>query len=187
MTNNSKTIFDQNKEKKNNAASQRLQVLRARMARQNNPESIDRDALASRLPRAERGQIGEVSRIQTRTEFTVFSRTEHQDKLVIQQEIMSVRQELKIAIAEMKKLGQRTSEYEKAVHENIAEPGVYHLTFFENLASMLKVLRMNIQDSNSWLDMTFAKKQGKKYWNKAKKGGTSFTLSHERKMATQAG
>lgn len=186
MLTNTKTIFDQNKEK-NSSADDRLQALRARVALQNNPEAIDRDHASSRLPLQERRPIGEISQIQTRTEFTVFSKSEHQDKVVIQQEIMQVRQELVLAIAEMKKLGQRTSEYERAVQENIAEPGVYHLSFFEKIRSMLVVLRKNIQDSSSWMDMTFAKKRAKGYWNRAKKAGTSFTLSHERRMATQAG
>ena len=183
----SNTIFDNSKKKKNNAAAERLQALRVRMAQQNNPEYIDSDSASSRLPRPESAESTKVTQIQTRTEFTVFSKSEHQDKIIIQQEIISVRQELTLAIAEMKKLGQRTTEYEKAVHENIAEPGVYHLNFFSRLSSMLMVLRQNIQESNSWMDMTFAKKRAKGYWNKAKKGGTTFTLSHERKMATQAG
>jgi len=185
--NSSNTIFDNSKEKKNSVAAERLQALRSRIAHQNNPESIDRDNASSHLPRPERAEGTRITQIQTRTEFTVFSKSEHQDKIIIQQEIMSVRQELTLAIAEMKRLGQRTTEYEKAVHENIAEPGIYHLNFFSRLSSMLMVLRQNIQESSSWMDMTFAKKRAKGYWNKAKKGGTTFTLSHERKMATQAG
>ena len=181
-----KTIFDQNKEKKNSAGA-RLQALRARMARQNNPEAVDKDAAINRFPRPESKQFGESIKVQTRTEFTVFSKTEHADKVKIREEIMSVRQELTVAISEMKKLGQKTTEYEKAVHENVADVGIYHLGFFERLQSMLIVLRKNIQESGSWLDMTFAKKRAKGYWNKAKKAGTTFTLSHERRMATQTG
>src|SRR3989344_2984464 len=102
--NSGNTIFDNSKEKKNSVAAERLQALRSRMAQQNNPESIDRDNASSRLQRPESAESTKVTQIQTRTEFTVFSKSEHQDKIIIQQEIISVRQELTLAIAEMKKL-----------------------------------------------------------------------------------
>ncbi|MEK7119300.1 MAG: DUF5660 family protein, partial [Patescibacteria group bacterium] len=66
-------------------------------------------------------------------------------------------------------------------------PGVYHLNFFERLKSMLKILREQIEDSSSWLSLQNNRKKKKRYWGMYKKHGTSFGLSHERNLATQAG
>ena len=98
--------------------------------------------------------------------------------------IDAIRAELKMLAASLKSLN---LEIQKAVTEVPVAPGVYHLNFFERLKSMLKILREQIEDSSSWLSLQNNRKKKKGYWGMYKKHGTSFGLSHERNLATQAG
>lgn len=139
------------------------------------------------LERIERKEVPQKARRVERREFTIFAYTEYKERKEVEKEINKVREELYLAIKEMEKLGKQVKEAQRAVFEDVVDPGVYHLGFFERLKTILKVLRQNIQDSKSWLDMVFARKRRRKYWHMAKKGGSMFTMSHERRMATQAG
>lgn len=106
------------------------------------------------------------------------------EEVNLKQQIEAVRTELKALAASLKTLN---LEVQKAVAEVPVAPGVYHLNFFERLKSILKILREQIDDSRTWLAMHTARKQKKNYWGMFKKHGTSFGLSSERTMATQAG
>lgn len=106
------------------------------------------------------------------------------EEVNLKHQIEAVRQELKALAASLKTLN---LEVQKAVAEVPVAPGVYHLNFFEHLKSILKVLREQIDDSRTWLAMHTARKQKKNYWGMFKKHGTSFGLSSERTLATQAG
>lgn len=106
------------------------------------------------------------------------------EEVNLRQQIEAVRHELKVLAASLKTLN---LEVQKAVAEVPVAPGVYHLNFFERLKSILKILREQIDDSRAWLSLHTARKQKKNYWSLFKKHGTSFGLSSERTMATQAG
>lgn len=141
-----------------------------------------------RLKQIERKEVPQKApSMEIRREFTVFAYTEYRERKKVKEEIRKVREELYLAIKEMEKLGVQVREVQRAVYEEVVDPGVYHLGFFEKLKTILKVLRQNIHDSKNWLEMVFAKKRRRKYWNQAKTGGSMFTMSHERRMATQAG
>lgn len=106
------------------------------------------------------------------------------EEVNLKHQIEAVRQELKALAASLKTLN---LEVQKAVAEIPVAPGVYHLNFFEHLRSILRVLREQIDDSRTWLALHTARKQKKNYWGMFKKHGTSFGLSSERTLATQAG
>lgn len=107
------------------------------------------------------------------------------EQVQIQQQLAQVRAELKALTAAMKNLHQ---EIEKAIDEIPPAPGIYHLNFMDRLRSIIKILREQIDDSRSWLALTAQRKQKKLgYWGMFKKHGTSFGLSSERALATQAG
>lgn len=139
------------------------------------------------LERIERKEVPQKGRFELRKEFTVFAYAEYKERNEIEKEIRKVREELYLAIKEMERLGVQVRQAQRAVFEEVVDPGVYHLGFFEKIKTILKVLRQNIHDSKNWLEMVFAKKRRRKYWNQAKTGGSMFTMSHERRMATQAG
>lgn len=108
--------------------------------------------------------------------------TEDQQKIAKQ--IESVRAELKAIAASIQSLN---ADIGKAVSEVPVNPGVYHANFFDRLKSILIVLREQIDDSRSWLTMHTARKKKLGYWGMYKKHGTTFGLSNERSLATQAG
>lgn len=102
----------------------------------------------------------------------------------LKEQIESIRAELKALAASISSL---SSEIQKSVNEVPVDPGVYHKNFFERLKSVLMALREQVDDSRSWLSLQNNRKQKKGYWGSYKKHGTSFGLSNERTLATQAG
>lgn len=109
----------------------------------------------------------------------------HKDAAETKQKLDAVRQELQALSKSIQGLHQ---EIQTAVMEMPVEPGVYHLNFFEQLRQFLLSIRERVDDSRTWLAAWKAnakKKQG--YWFMYKKHGTSFGLSSERTLATQAG
>jgi hypothetical protein len=67
------------------------------------------------------------------------------------------------------------------------QAGEYHLNFFDWLLLTIRAARQKVEDSGAWLTAVKNKKNKKGYWNMFKKHGTSFGLSNERSIATQAG
>lgn len=102
----------------------------------------------------------------------------------IKQKIEAVRQELQ---ALSKAVKQFNTEAIKAIETIPADPGIYHLNFLERLRGVLKLLREQVEDSNSWLKLHTTRKKKMGFWGMYKKHGTSFGLSNERTAATQAG
>ncbi len=108
----------------------------------------------------------------------------HTEEQGLKQKIDAIRQELKMLASSIKQLN---TEVGRAVTEVPVVPGVYHLNFFERLRGILKVLRQQVDDSRSWLNLWTNRKEKKQFWGLYKKHGTKFGLSSERTMATQAG
>ncbi|MCX6792152.1 MAG: DUF5660 domain-containing protein [Candidatus Gottesmanbacteria bacterium] len=103
----------------------------------------------------------------------------------IKQQLEAVRAELSALSKSMHLLN---TEIQKAVAEAPVMPGIYHVTFYEKLRSVLAMLREQIDDSRTWLALSAQRKQKKLgYWGMFKKHGTTFGLSNERSIATSAG
>lgn len=96
----------------------------------------------------------------------------------------AIRQELKALVASLKNLHQ---EVQTAVSQEVVNPGIYHINFFEQLKTFIKVLRQQIEDSRVWLQAFSTRKKKLGYWGMFKKHGTTFGLSSERSLATSAG
>jgi hypothetical protein len=67
------------------------------------------------------------------------------------------------------------------------QAGEYHLNFFDWLLLTIRTAREKVEDSGAWLNAVKGKNKKKGYWGMFKKHGTSFGLSNERSIATQAG
>jgi len=107
-----------------------------------------------------------------------------QDAIRVRQEIEVVRQELKALAQSIKALHQ---DIDNAVTTVPVNPGIYHKNFYERLRSILKMLREQVEDSRTWLQLSTSRKKKKHYWGMYKKHGTQFGLSSERTLATQTG
>jgi predicted RNase H-like nuclease (RuvC/YqgF family) len=125
----------------------------------------------------------EKRRFQTlrRQEHLVFSAKKEQ----VKKEIKQLQQELQKLAKEMANVAK---EVQVATMQQVVEPGEYHVSFFEHLKSLVKVLRQKLHDSANWLKIANHRaKRRLGYWGRVKKTGTKFMLSQERYMATQAG
>ncbi len=95
-------------------------------------------------------------------------------------------------LIEIKQLANSSGELKEKVEiitiEQMGEdPGKYHLNFVEQVLAWIRDARMNVEDSLAWFHALRSKKAARQYGVMAKKGGTSFTLSNERTIATQTG
>ncbi len=108
----------------------------------------------------------------------------HREEPHLKEQIQAIQEELKALAASIKSLN---TDIQKTVMEAPVDPGIYHKNFFDRLRSVLRLLREQIDDSRTWLNLSSGRKQKKGYWGKYKKHGTSFGLSNERSKATQSG
>jgi len=108
----------------------------------------------------------------------------HREEIGMKEKLESVRMELATLAASIKKFN---SQVERAIEDIPARPGIYHLNFLERLRGVIMAIRENIEDSSSWLSLWTTRKQKRNYWGMYKKHGTSFGLSSERNVSTQAG
>jgi hypothetical protein len=111
----------------------------------------------------------------------LFDRKEEEAKAKIE----VIQEELKLLAAELSRVDK---QLEKAIKEEVANPGVYHVNFFEKLRRLIINLRKQVVDSSAWLEMSNQRKAAKGgYWANVKKSGSKYLMSQERTMATQAG
>lgn len=116
----------------------------------------------------------------------------HVGEKAIHQENREIEAQLQEIMSEIKKLADSSKELQMqfktvAVEQYVARPGKYHKSFFSWLLSVIRTARMKVEDSGAWLAAMQSKKKSREYWALAKKGGTSFSLSNERNVATQVG
>lgn len=125
----------------------------------------------------------------------IFRRERHKEVVntqVFSQEQLEVEKKISEVQAELKKLAEEiahlATDIGKSIETTIANPGTYHLNFFESLKRYLHQLRKQVAESKDWLAVSQQRKQAQNhYWGSVKKAGTSFMLSSERTSATQSG
>ena len=115
-----------------------------------------------------------------------------EEKVIFTRQERETQTQVKNLQDEIRKLATSTGELAREVQvatmQEEVNPGTYHLNFLQRLSLVIKNLRTQVQESSSWL-ACFNKKSKKKngYWNQFKKSGSSFSLHHDRSVATQAG
>jgi hypothetical protein len=114
-------------------------------------------------------------------EQVIYSREKQQEKLEIESLQLKIKQLAK-------EVGGVMVEAEKTAFQMVVAPGVYHKNFFKRLISLLEIARKSVHDSRTCLQLTNVRNQARSiYWASVKKAGTSFMLSSDRTVATQAG
>lgn len=108
---------------------------------------------------------------------------------VSKQREKEIEEQVKIILAELKRLAASSMVLEQAVvtatGQAIVKPGDYHLTFFQWLLVEIRQARIQIENAGAWLATMQSKRAKRGYWNMAKKHGTTFLLSGERTVSTQ--
>lgn len=100
--------------------------------------------------------------------------------------------QLQAVVQEVSALASTTAELSRetkiAAIQAPANPGVYHINFFEKLREFIKSFRQKIQGANLWLQSSnkrAAKKRG--FWGQVGKSGAKRLLSQEDYMQRSAG
>lgn len=68
-----------------------------------------------------------------------------------------------------------------------ANPGIYHVIFFEKVLSFLQSFRQQIDQASVWLNSCNKRAEKKNYWSMYKKKGSSFLLSPDHYLQRSAG
>lgn len=137
----------------------------------------DREAKANEQGRSEERTFQNMKNSQ---ENVLFSFSDEK----MRQEINAVRQEIQMLV---KTMGQVESQIEQAVIQEVVDPGVYHLNFFRKLRSWISLMRKNLEDASSWMEMSTGRSKRSYYWNQVSKSGTKYSMSSERSAQMGAG
>ncbi|MDP3994638.1 MAG: DUF5660 domain-containing protein [bacterium] len=108
--------------------------------------------------------------------------TEKTDELRVQ--LQALMQELLTLAKSTQGLGE---EVEIATMQAPAQPGIYHIIFFEKLLDFVKSFRKKIDSASVWLQSSNKRAEKKNYWAMFKKKGSSFLLSGESYSQRAAG
>lgn len=126
-------------------------------------------------------EIARIKRHQEILSQPVYDRRQEEIKAQIQ----AIQKELKLLAQELAKMG---TSIEKAINEEIASPGTYHVNFFDQLRRFIILLRKHAADSQNWLELSYARKASKNvFWGNVNKSGSKYLLSSEHSVATSAG
>lgn len=110
---------------------------------------------------------------------------------LIERESNKLKLQLHAIMQETLTLAQSTQdlaqEVEIAVIQAPANPGVYHLVFFERLLEFITSFRKKIEHASHWLSAVNKRADKKNYWSIYKKHGSKFLLSPDHYLQRSAG
>ncbi len=114
-----------------------------------------------------------------------------EEKLLIQQKTNELKMQLKVLTDEVLLLAKSTQnlsgEVQLAAMQVTAEPGVYHVIFFERIVEFIRSFRSKIDDATLWMGSANKRAEKKNYWAKYKKHGGKFLLSADHYLTRSAG
>lgn len=99
-------------------------------------------------------------------------------------QLQALMQEVQSVAASTENLAEVT---EVAMMSAPAEPGLYHIAFFQNVLEFLRSFRKKIDMTATWLQSSNKRAEKKNYWNMYKKKGSSFLLSPDHYLQRSAG
>jgi hypothetical protein len=105
------------------------------------------------------------------------------------QRIDTIKHEIKQLIKAQKEMEIAFKEVAEqvTVSQTPTESGQYYENFFTWVLLTIRNARKRVDESKTWLAVFASKKSQKQYWSQAKSKGTSFTMHHDRAVATQTG
>jgi hypothetical protein len=122
--------------------------------------------------------------------FAEFKRSSESKKT--NEDTVAIKQQLGMILAELRKLKDSSDELETVFRDVVIDevpekPGTYHLTFYEGFLKLVMKMRDKVEDGVVYAKLFRSRKAEKSYSSMAKKGGTSYTMHHDRSVATQTG
>jgi len=116
-----------------------------------------------------------------------------QEKSLNERKINELRVQLQALMHEVQELAKATQdigeEVEIASMQAPANPGLYHVVFFEKLMEFIRAFRRKVEDASIWLSASNKRAEKKNFWATftGKKGGSKFLLSSEHYITRSAG
>lgn len=122
----------------------------------------------------------------------VEQRLREEDKVVFEKKKQELKLELHAVMEEVQSLAKSTQglseEVEVAAMQAPANPGVYHVIFFEKLREFIRSFRRKIEDASIWLHSANQRSQKKRtFWGQVAKSGSKRLLSPEDYLQRSAG
>lgn len=115
----------------------------------------------------------------------------NEEKARSAQKTSELRVQLQALMQELLTLAKSTQglgeEVEVATMQAPAQPGIYHIIFFEKLLDFVKSFRKKIDSASVWLQSSNKRAEKKNYWTMYKKKGSSFLLSPDHYLSRAAG
>jgi len=113
------------------------------------------------------------------------------EKRVSQEKSGELRVQLQALMQEVQKVAASTQNLAEVTQVTMMaapiEPGVYHITFFQNILEFLQSFRKRIDYAATWLQSSNKRAEKKNYWSMYKKKGSSFLLSPDHYLQRSAG
>lgn len=114
-----------------------------------------------------------------------------EEKNILEKQNQNLRLELHAITTEIAKIAHSTPQLARQVEiatiQAPANPGVYHLIFFERILEFVRSFRKNIESANAWLGAANKRAQKKTFWGQYKKHGGKRLLSSEDYLQRSAG
>ncbi|MGD0523179.1 MAG: DUF5660 family protein [Candidatus Microgenomates bacterium] len=116
-----------------------------------------------------------------------------EENQLVENKSNELRVQLQALMQEVAALARTTSglsqQVEIAAIQAPANPGIYHLVFFEKLIEFIQSFRKKVEHSEVWLATSNKRANKKNYWStyKGKGGGGSFLLSPDSYLQRSAG
>lgn len=114
-----------------------------------------------------------------------------EEKEISAQKTNQLRVQLQALMQELLTLAGSTQglggEVEVAAMQAPAQPGIYHLIFFEKLLDFVRSFRKKIDNASVWLHSSNKRAEKKNFWAMYKKKGSSFLLSPDHYLQRSAG
>ena len=114
-----------------------------------------------------------------------------EERVLVQEKSNELKIQLHALMQEVLALAKTTQnlgeEVEAASIQAPANPGVYHVVFFEKVLAFLKSFRQKIEEAGLWLHASNKRAEKKNYWSMYKKKGSSFLLAPDHYLQRSAG
>lgn len=113
------------------------------------------------------------------------------EKRLSQEATYELRVQLQALMSEVQKVAVSTGNLAEAAQiatiQAPANPGIYHVLFFEKVLNFLQSFREKINEASVWLTSCNKRAQKKNYWSMYKSKGSSFLLSPDHYLQRSAG
>ncbi|MFZ5933080.1 MAG: DUF5660 family protein [Patescibacteria group bacterium] len=126
-----------------------------------------------------------------RAQLALERRLKEEEKRRIEEKGNELKLQLQALMSEVYQLAKTTQglgeQVEVATMQAPANPGVYHVIFFEKLLEFVRSFRKKIEDAVIWLQASNRRAEKKNFWSIYKKHGSKFLLSPDHYLQRSAG